>query len=95
MENDGVLCRRAVRTRAGGSRGNADPVETIRISNLVKKYGNVVAVDNLSLVVPEGTIFGFLAPTASRLMPRGTVYKVSLTGATTSRDLRGAAPPVD
>ena len=40
-------------------------METIRISNLVKKYGNVVAVDNLSLVVPEGTMFGFLGPNGS------------------------------
>jgi ABC-2 type transport system ATP-binding protein len=40
-------------------------VEAIRISNLVKKYGNVVAVDNLSLDVPKGSMFGFLGPNGS------------------------------
>jgi ABC-2 type transport system ATP-binding protein len=40
-------------------------VDAIRISNLVKKYGNVVAVDNLSLAVPEGAMFGFLGPNGS------------------------------
>jgi ABC-2 type transport system ATP-binding protein len=40
-------------------------VNAIRVSNLVKKYGNVVAVDNLSLAVPEGAMFGFLGPNGS------------------------------
>jgi len=37
----------------------------IRISNLVKKYGTVVAVENLSLEVQRGTMFGFLGPNGS------------------------------
>src|ERR1700759_4204013 len=37
----------------------------IRVSNLVKKYGNVVAVDNLSLEVRKGAMFGFLGPNGS------------------------------
>src|SRR5205823_4226835 len=37
----------------------------IRISNLVKKYGPVVAVENLSLEVRPGTMFGFLGPNGS------------------------------
>src|SRR5579871_1225686 len=37
----------------------------IRLSNLVKKYGNVVAVDNLSLEVRKGAMFGFLGPNGS------------------------------
>jgi ABC-2 type transport system ATP-binding protein len=37
----------------------------IRISNLVKKYGTVVAVENLSLEVRRGTMFGFLGPNGS------------------------------
>jgi len=40
-------------------------MDAIRISNLVKKYGNVVAVENLSLTVPKGTMFGFLGPNGS------------------------------
>jgi ABC-2 type transport system ATP-binding protein len=40
-------------------------MDAIHISNLVKKYGNVVAVDNLSLAVPKGSMFGFLGPNGS------------------------------
>lgn len=39
--------------------------DAIRISNLVKKYGTVVAVENLTLSVPKGTMFGFLGPNGS------------------------------
>ena len=34
----------------------------IRIVNLTKKFGNLVAVDNLSLDIEEGEIFGLLGP---------------------------------
>jgi len=34
----------------------------IRISNLTKKYGSFVAVDNLNLEIQEGEIFGLLGP---------------------------------
>lgn len=34
----------------------------IKVENLVKKYGNQVAVDNLSFEVEKGQIFGFLGP---------------------------------
>jgi ABC-2 type transport system ATP-binding protein len=40
-------------------------MSAIRISNLVKKYGSVVAVENLSLEVPQGSMFGFLGPNGS------------------------------
>src|SRR5580698_9456448 len=39
--------------------------DAIRITKLVKQYGNVTAVDNLSLSVPAGTMFGFLGPNGS------------------------------
>jgi|SRR5271157_277218 len=39
--------------------------DAIRISNLVKKYGTVVAVEDLTLNVPKGTMFGFLGPNGS------------------------------
>ena len=34
----------------------------IEIDNLVKKYGEHVAVDHLSLTVEPGRIYGFLGP---------------------------------
>ena len=40
-------------------------MDAIRISNLVKKYGTVIAVENLSLEVPKGSMFGFLGPNGS------------------------------
>ncbi|QTM98607.1 ATP-binding cassette domain-containing protein [Sediminibacillus dalangtanensis] len=33
---------------------------TLKISNVTKRFGNFTAVDNLSLEIPEGQIFGFL-----------------------------------
>ena len=37
----------------------------IEVANLTKKYGETVAVENLSLTVPGGTMFGFLGPNGS------------------------------
>jgi ABC-2 type transport system ATP-binding protein len=34
----------------------------IKVENLVKRYGNLTAVDDISFEVEEGTIFGFLGP---------------------------------
>ncbi len=34
----------------------------IKTVNLTKKFGSLVAVDNLNLNIPEGEIFGFLGP---------------------------------
>ena len=34
----------------------------IEVSHLTKKYGNHVAVDDLSFQVEEGQIYGFLGP---------------------------------
>ncbi len=39
--------------------------DAIGIDGLVKRYGSVVAVENLSLRVPAGTMFGFLGPNGS------------------------------
>src|ERR1039457_6969910 len=40
-------------------------MDAIRTTNLVKKYGQELAVENLSLTVPAGTMFGFLGPNGS------------------------------
>ncbi len=34
----------------------------IRLNHLTKKYGRFTAVDDLTLVIPEGQLFGFLGP---------------------------------
>ena len=39
-----------------------NPVE---IENATKRFGDVVAVDELSLTVPEGSIYGFIGPNGS------------------------------
>src|ERR1039457_6930925 len=40
-------------------------MDAIRITNLVKKYGQKLAVEDLSLAVPAGIMFGFLGPNGS------------------------------
>src|ERR1017187_8354521 len=40
-------------------------MDAIRITNLVKKYGQKLAVEKLSLTVPTGIMFGFLGPNGS------------------------------
>ena len=40
-------------------------MDAIRITNLVKRYGALTAVENLSLAVRPGRIFGFLGPNGS------------------------------
>jgi ABC-2 type transport system ATP-binding protein len=37
----------------------------IELSGVTKTYGSVVAVDDLSLVVPKGSIYGFIGPNGS------------------------------
>ena len=34
----------------------------VKIENLVKRYGEVIAVDHLNLTIREGEIFGLLGP---------------------------------
>ncbi len=48
----------------------------IKIENLTKKFGDLVAVDNLSLDIPQGEFFAFLGPNAAG---KTTTIKV-LTG---------------
>ena len=37
----------------------------VQIENLVKRYGNLVALDHLNLKIAEGEIFGLLGPNGS------------------------------
>ncbi len=41
---------------------NVGAIPAIFIQNLTKQYGDLAAVDNLSLTVPTGRMFGFLGP---------------------------------
>jgi ABC-2 type transport system ATP-binding protein len=40
-------------------------MDAIRLTNLSKKYGTVLAVEDLTLTVPAGAMFGFLGPNGS------------------------------
>ena len=46
-------------------RRNLDDGHVIETTDLTKRYGDVVAVDHLSLHVPRGGVFGFLGPNGS------------------------------
>lgn len=37
-------------------------LEAIKVKNITKRYGQVLAVDNISFSVEQGSIFGFLGP---------------------------------
>ena len=43
-------------------RGRTDSKFAIRIDGLTKRFGGITAVDDLSLTVPPGEVFGFLGP---------------------------------
>ncbi len=53
----------------------------VRIRNLVKRFGNVIAVNRLNLDIYEGEVFGLLGPNGSgkstTLLTIATVYKPS------------------
>ncbi|MCU1584676.1 MAG: ATP-binding cassette protein [Microbacteriaceae bacterium] len=49
-------------TVGGSARENADPGIVLRVTDLVKRFGSTVAVDQVSLSVPAGTIFGIVGP---------------------------------
>jgi ABC-2 type transport system ATP-binding protein len=40
-------------------------MDAVQISNVTKTFGAVTAVDGLSLVVPEGSVYGFIGPNGS------------------------------
>ena len=45
----------------------------IEVKNLVKRYGDHVAVNNLSFTVEEGQIYGFLGPNGAG---KSTIFKM-------------------
>jgi ABC-type multidrug transport system ATPase subunit len=45
----------------------------IELSALTKRYGSFTAVDQLSLTVPRGELFGFLGPNGAGKTPASSV----------------------
>lgn len=45
-------------------------MSVIEIENLVKKYGDNAAVDNLNLKIEKGKVYGFLGPNGRFIMIR-------------------------
>ena len=37
-------------------------MNAIETNHLTRAFGSLVAVDDLTLAIPEGTVFGFLGP---------------------------------
>ena len=48
------------------SERNAKPAP-LNVNSLIRRYGELKAVDNLSFAVTSGSIFGFLGPNGARL----------------------------
>jgi ABC-2 type transport system ATP-binding protein len=40
----------------------SDPATVVRVREVTKRFGHVTAIDNISLDVPRGAIFGFIGP---------------------------------
>ena len=40
-------------------------MNTIELQNIRKTFGKTVAVDDLSLTVPQGSVYGFIGPNGS------------------------------
>ena len=55
---------------------------TIELKNITKKYGDLIAVDNISLNVSQGEIFGFIGPNGA-----GKTTTIKIIGGLISPDL--------
>jgi ABC-2 type transport system ATP-binding protein len=47
---------------SGGSRNSRREQPAVTVRNLVKRYGSLLAVDNVSFSIQEGEIFGIIGP---------------------------------
>ncbi|HSH75713.1 MAG TPA: ATP-binding cassette domain-containing protein, partial [Longimicrobiales bacterium] len=63
---DAGQSRPSAKRNMGGARALSSAAESVvRLQGLTRRFGDFVAVDNLSLVVNRGEIFGFLGPNGS------------------------------
>jgi ABC-2 type transport system ATP-binding protein len=70
-------------------------MHAVEISNVTKTFGSVTAVDDLSLAVPEGSVYGFIGPngsgkTTTMRMITGIFYPDSGTIRVFGKATRGA-----
>ena len=99
--------RGATRRRAGRRRPprfDTNPMAAIDIAGVSKTFGSHVAVDDLSLSVDEGSIYGFIGPNGSGktttlrmimniLLPdRGEIHVLGRSGSAAARDDVGYLP---
>jgi ABC-2 type transport system ATP-binding protein len=76
----------AVATASTTREQEVPPVPAIEIKNLTKTFGNVKAVDNLTLNISQGQIFGLLGPNGSGKTT--TMNMISGLSAQTSGEIR-------
>lgn len=57
-----IIC---LRPKLGRAERICDIMAVVKIENLVKRYGDLVAVDHFNLEIEEGEIFGLLGPNGS------------------------------
>jgi ABC-2 type transport system ATP-binding protein len=67
----------------------------IRVENLVKRFGDVTAVDNISFEVPRGEIFAFLGPNGAGKTTTIKMLTTLLQPTSGSLELDGLDPTVN
>jgi ABC-2 type transport system ATP-binding protein len=83
----------------GGGGVEEEAMAVIAIEGLTKRFGEVIAVDNLSFEVDQGTVVGFLGPngagkTTTLRMLLGLVTPTAGTARIDGRSYRGLDAPV-
>src|ERR671918_2366050 len=86
-------------SRPTGAEEKEEAMAVITIEGLTKRFGDIVAVDDLSFAVDQGTVVGFLGPngagkTTTLRMLLGLVTPTTGTARIDGRLYRGLAEPV-
>lgn len=69
------------------------PLHALRLTNLVKRFGQLTAVDGLSIDIPKGCLFGFLGPNGAGKTTTISLAIGLLRPDQGSVDLVGVGPP--